>query len=1550
MPYSAGTVFLDVVPSFHNVQRKAERAGRDLGDRMARGADGSLNEKLPKAAEEAGDEAGKKYGDAFARQLQQRIKQARRNIGNLEIDVDTDAAMRRVRALEAELEAFADLDIDVEVNGADALREARRLDAEISAILKDETLDVRVATNLGSARQELAELGRYVRAAIGPTKDEYAAAYAEDKRLNDARREEARKTAAERVAEARRAAAAERAAADTEKNMAREVATFRRYTAQAEAAERKRIREIDQKDELEHARTIERERARLRQAIQEQAEAAQLAGRTGTDTDVAAAIAKVKARYEAEERFAEAAANARIRAAAKGLAGEAAAAAMSEQAAEESYNEQKRAAAAAAAARVAIARITAAQERAAYSNTQSAFRQALVANIGQAANSFRLFNGYLLTAVTVGPLLIPILASIAAGMGAISVMALAAVAGIGALIFGLAGIGEAVGAMDRLDAERRKQSSGSGASTPRDTRALRDAQTALARAREDQGLRIADAIERERDAEERLSDALERQRDAQQNLVDARIRAQRQLEDWESSLANNVLDQREAALRLEEAQIRLRNVMEDPQATDREKAEAQLAYDQEVQAIRDLQAENARLTEEIAKANQTGIDGMEDVVDAKERVADANDAVIDAERALADAHADVARARVEEARIMADAEQRVADAMADLEQKSVEAGVAGSAAMDALRESMLKLSPAGQAFAAFLYGLKPLLDEIRFAAQEGLLPGLGEAIRLIVEEYGADFIKFIGAISSVMGNLAVIFAEAMISPEWRKFFEEMARLAPIFLTAFAEISLAFGEFFRDILLAFAPYAVEFAGAFVDIARAMADWAANLSGTEEFAIFLDFVRETGPKVWQILGLIVIILLKMIEGVMPYIDDLADGMIGFLGWLANMDPDTLGKIALSFLAIVAAIQALAGVIAILSSVFGLISGIIDVLAVVGGAGAAAAGGAAAASGPVGWIILAVVAAIAAIIGLIVWIKHLWDTSEEFRAFWQGVWEAIGQIVDVVYNTVIAPVVNAIAWVWENVLSPAWNMVVDQLGKGWEFISGIFNVFWQVVETFGNMFYQIFTFIIAPLFMWLYDNAIKPAWENFIQPVFDAIRGFIEDKIVPAWQRGVEILGSIFDGIREFVAAPIRWVIETVINDGIIGAFNALASKVPGMTPLSPVAIPAALQPGGGSKRNNGPGSHPNVAMAEGGVLPGYTPGRDVHTFVSPTAGLLHLSGGEGILVPELTAMLGRDWIYGANRAARSGGDLSPYLGGRRRRRHFADGGILDSIGDAIGDAWEGATDAVSSVVSDIRGALLNPAPVLKTIVNKLFDVFPGNQTPVMQGLRAIPLALADALGGWISGQQAAAEDQGYDTSGRPTGSWGWMWNVISQAFPNIRLTSAYRPGAITATGVPSMHGVGRAIDLAPPSMDLFGWIKRMYPDSSQLLYSPAGAQQIVWNGRRGDTSGITRAMHFNHVHWAYKDGGIVPKLYDNGGYLPPGLSVVANKTGRPEPILTESQWDALRRMAQQGGAGQTNVNIDTVIGDEEYAEMIAEKIETRRRDAAVLHQLEAIGVGL
>lgn len=59
-----------------------------------------------------------------------------------------------------------------------------------------------------------------------------------------------------------------------------------------------------------------------------------------------------------------------------------------------------------------------------------------------------------------------------------------------------------------------------------------------------------------------------------------------------------------------------------------------------------------------------------------------------------------------------------------------------------------------------------------------------------------------------------------------------------------------------------------------------------------------------------------------------------------------------------------------------------------------------------------------------------------------------------------------------------------------------------------------------------------------------------------------------------------------------------------------------------------------------FAQGGVLPGFTPNRDVHVFHSSTAGDIALSGGESIMRPEWTRMMGEKEVDRQNELAKRG----------------------------------------------------------------------------------------------------------------------------------------------------------------------------------------------------------------------------------------------------------------------------------------------------------------------
>ena len=236
--------------------------------------------------------------------------------------------------------------------------------------------------------------------------------------------------------------------------------------------------------------------------------------------------------------------------------------------------------------------------------------------------------------------------------------------------------------------------------------------------------------------------------------------------------------------------------------------------------------------------------------------------------------------------------------------------------------------------------------------------------------------------------------------------------------------------------------------------------------------------------------------------------------------------------------------------------------------------------------------------------------------------------------------------------------------------------------------------------------------------------------------------------------------------------------------------------------------------------GGVLPGHTPGRDIHHFRSPSAGDLYLSGGEAIMRPEFTrAVGGEKGVKELNYLARGGrfGDMNSAL----HTAMYASGGVLPPI----------------------RG------------VNAFAD----------------------------------------------SGVWRSLFGAVKEKFPDVRLHSSYRPGSITATGNRSMHGQGKAVDITP-RMDIANWIRENFGGGTrELIFSPMGNRQIH-RGRNHFYTGITRAQHWDHIHWAMDQmlRGVMP--FTGDGFYSGGMPThpFLDKAGvSPGTDLTKSYRQAAQK---------------------------------------------------
>ncbi|MFE5777076.1 hypothetical protein [Brachybacterium sp. NPDC056505] len=546
-------------------------------------------------------------------------------------------------------------------------------------------------------------------------------------------------------------------------------------------------------------------------------------------------------------------------------------------------------------------------------------------------------------------------------------------------------------------------------------------------------------------------------------------------------------------------------------------------------------------------------------------------------------------------------------------------------------------------------------------------------------------------------------------------------------------------------------------------------------------------------------------------------------------------------------------------------------------------------------------------------------------------QEVWGAIK-------NNVIAPVYS---W-FKNTVVAGFKTAVDNVKAGFEFLKSKLSAVWKAVRNT----------IISPVYSWFKNTVVagfttalgtvrskfqamkdklssiwKAVRHNVIQPVYGWFKNTVvgglktaADKISSAFKTMKSAVGKAWDGVKAKAKAPIKFVVDTVINKGIVKNFNKIAGKF-GVGKLSEVS----------------------AGFASGGVLPGYTPGRDVHSFYSPSLGRLDLSGGEAIMRPEFTrAVGGPRGVARLNAAAINGQSFSDafstggvYGAASAGRHAYAGGGVLSWIKDKASKGANWLKDKASWV----KDVVSDPLGVFKTFAKDLLGGTPAAGLMTDLGKAAIN-KVASNIGNFLKGKNDETPG-GVPAGTGKGGSLGWASSVAKRF--GLTMTSGYRPGARTSSGSLSMHAQNRARDYSngwetPQEMRFFNYILAN-SKPTELLYTPAGARNVHRGGRQYANSGTLARIHHNHVHVAYKRGGVLGDLAGRGyasGTLnaTPGWHMVGEQG--PELVRfrggeqVKNARDTRDHVAQSGAVSVTN-HFHEVGG--EAAEVAAQRVQNR-----------------
>lgn len=518
---------------------------------------------------------------------------------------------------------------------------------------------------------------------------------------------------------------------------------------------------------------------------------------------------------------------------------------------------------------------------------------------------------------------------------------------------------------------------------------------------------------------------------------------------------------------------------------------------------------------------------------------------------------------------------------------------------------------------------------------------------------------------------------------------------------------------------------------------------------------------------------------------------------------------------------------------------------------------------------------------------WRNTLTDAKAEYNAF--DVWFTQG------WAATLTDAKNAaqtfFTWFitgWKN----TWNDAQSALTAffNW-FLSG-----WQKVLTdarsaltsFFNWFTDGWSRIITDV-----RNALSSFWAWFtggwsstLNNARTSIQGFFS-AVVTAFNSGVNAIQAAWTRIQNVVREPVKFVVNTVIDDGLLKAYNAVAS-VFNVQPQN-VHVPR---------------------MATGGAING--PGGPRDDLVPAM-----LSSGEHVwTAKEVEKAGGQQAMYNMRKAVLRG------------RAAFADGGAVSASKQSwMGDGpWDWITGLVGGL-NPLAGAVvndINPASVLNKFIGELGKAGSGAMANVAKeaGKRMVQGVIK-----WIG------EKVGFGSGDAGTGRFtpqpnGWPPHLGNQPpwSPNVQAAAnfirAMNPGMSMGSYV-SGYGWSDHFPKAIDNMNnaaIPSQLARGNGIAKWFIEHPGayGTKYVIWNKRitMGDGWGPYsvpgQGDHSDHVHLSfYKRGGAVAQqVMDSGGLLQPGMTSVMNATGSAERVLSVAQTQAFERLVQHLDAERAN----------------------------------------
>jgi phage-related protein len=173
-------------------------------------------------------------------------------------------------------------------------------------------------------------------------------------------------------------------------------------------------------------------------------------------------------------------------------------------------------------------------------------------------------------------------------------------------------------------------------------------------------------------------------------------------------------------------------------------------------------------------------------------------------------------------------------------------------------------------------------------------------------------------------------------------------------------------------------------------------------------------------------------------------------------------------------------------------------------------------------------------------------------------------IGRFVKEAWDKVIHPVLSALWEFIERYVIPVIERIGTIVEKAFKLAVWWIRTLWDIARPVFDLIVKVLSIILPPILR-KFGEGFKRLWDDELHPVFKAISTIFSDLIVPAFKVGLKAISLLWSGLTAILKPPIKFFIQTVLDDGVIKWFNDVAGRLH-TRKIAPIALPPGFANGG------------------------------------------------------------------------------------------------------------------------------------------------------------------------------------------------------------------------------------------------------------------------------------------------------------------------------------------------------------------------------------------------